>query len=190
MEQIGAVNQYETKVIGRYGMGNGAITKNNPTVMATKEYIFTLNLACGVTPFCINWQGKEYVSNVYKISLPKVTITHVFYRPDIEEYKHLHPQCQHHVLNGGLLFGEFSRKTLENDPTTKDVDFESFQQWCKGVYGDRIPESEHLEIINHLQKVNKSKDKIAEELSECDCENEFCLKCQKNISLLRELRDA
>lgn len=120
MERKGAINMYE------------AVNFVSPPR-------FTINLAHGVTPFQKTFDGKPYQSAFYRLrSGIEPIVTHAWYRPDRDEFDHLEPAMQDHVLDGGLLFdtlGLAIQKQTPKDLVSKDMPTEGFQTFCQNFYG-------------------------------------------------------
>lgn len=139
MEARGLVNQWETKPIPTIGPNCGTEKVAVHSMSVQVRRTFSLNVACGTTPFCTRINGVEYTSNCYRVMVPRVQVEWVWYRPDRAEFDVLDSGSQHHVLNGGLLRGPLGHGTLADDPTHPETDFEAFQDFVLQVYGRRLP---------------------------------------------------
>lgn len=117
----------------------GKINAYKPVKFGIKE-VYTVNLSTGVTPFVRFFGGEEFRSLVYRLRKPVlVTVSHAAYRPTVEEFDMLSPEMQKHVLNGGLCCCELSKaRPMPDDPTTPDIKYEAFQEWCLKTYGQRL----------------------------------------------------
>ncbi|MGD9712860.1 MAG: hypothetical protein AB7V46_12425 [Thermomicrobiales bacterium] len=121
MERMGAINQYSPH-------------------HAPGRQIWTINLSNGITPFMTFFGVMEYMSNYYRLTSPiALSITHVWYRPDREEFDRLSKEAQDHVLNGGLIKGILGlARPLADDPVQLNWDYEQFQEWALAYYGRRL----------------------------------------------------
>ncbi len=125
MEKRGQINCYEAQGFG-----------------CDPKEIYTINLACGVTPLVHFFGGKEYASMCYRLRKPVlVTVTHANYRPKKQEFDFLDAGAQEHVLNSGLLCAELVvaiKLQYEFDTVELHWDYEKFQKWCLEMYGRRL----------------------------------------------------
>jgi len=96
------------------------------------QRLFTLNMACGVTPAMIPCPNCRCMmpSSVYKLRMQldatgNVDISHIWYRPVMQIYPQLTQAERSHVLSGGLLFGRFPDDCIRN----ADIDFIGCNEW-------------------------------------------------------------
>lgn len=121
MEDIGKINEYVAR--GPQGV---------------VRLLHCVNLAVGTTPFIIVDGGVEHTSNVYRLTVKIVTVTHAFYRPSRPVFDRLHPDHQDHVLHGGLCFATL-KTALANMALPDSVKPSiTWADWChlaEGAYG-------------------------------------------------------
>jgi hypothetical protein len=119
-----------------------AIGKINTYVCCDcKRNTLTINLATGVTPFgikCPHCGSYECLSSFYKVPSGQLTVTHAWYRPSKEEFDKFDKSMKDHILQGGLELGLLKDvRSLSNDITSPDTEYEAFQEFCLQVYGER-----------------------------------------------------
>lgn len=124
MEAKGAINQYVPYKNSRTG-----------------KIWYSVNLANGVTAFMKMIEGVECNSCCYRLDPrpAKIIVTLAWYRPTRAEFDAMIPEWHHHILNGGLDFGEIGKvQTMPDDPVECDWEYEKFQEWCLSYYGKRL----------------------------------------------------
>lgn len=131
---FGRVNEYV------YRDGNGTPT----------NIFWTMNLAAGTTPFVqdFNIPGELRMvpisakSQVCKLTVNVVTVTHGFYRPGRVEFDELEEDKKNHVLKGGLLCAPLRDAIHRQEPTDDLPDLNAYSPWkafCERVYSVTPP---------------------------------------------------
>jgi hypothetical protein len=134
MENRGAVNQYTLRP--KINPRSGGIEVKE--VRDFSRSVFTVNLACGVTPFCHFVNGQEYNSLCYRIEAKSVNVTQAWYRPKRDEFEKMTPDLQEHILNGGLtvaILREAILRQLPGDPVEPSWNKTDFDRFALMAYG-------------------------------------------------------
>jgi hypothetical protein len=138
MEAIGKVNRYVRHCLQKPG---GKLSLEEELSMPKDSYLYTVNLANGVTPFSLFLNGVSYYSTMYRLGADSaITVQRAFYRPTKEEFLKWNPAVQDHVLNGGLLHASISEaRQLHGDEVQPGWDFRQLQAYNHKVYGRGLP---------------------------------------------------
>ena len=123
MEERGAINAYRCE--------------------ACQKRHVTINLNAGTTPFMTSCPecGAMAQSSFYHIAdavlegdQGKLTASHAWYRPCMDEYASLDTQSQAHVAMGGLIKGKLGEAFPLPDKVTPDISFEDMIKLAHDEY--------------------------------------------------------
>lgn len=144
MEARGQVNmyvEYRDSQMSRQILAS--LRKESPV----QRHFFTVNLAHGVTPFIMHFNGVECASVNYRFvpGVEQVHITVAYYRPSANEFKAAERFVKDHILRGGLLPLPLEKAILcqldfELDPIKPTMNFEEVQAAMLALYGERLPD--------------------------------------------------
>lgn len=108
------------------------------------QYVYTINLAAGTTPFIKFFDGNEYRSCCYvlpAVHFKNLTIGYGWYRPTKEGFDKLRDDSKDHVLHGGLLespLADAIDRQLPGDTVTDSMPWEQLQAFFLKVYGVKV----------------------------------------------------